>query len=302
MAEFSINTKKIYPVQGELDDCYKTIREYAERIEKVKNELDGEAFGEIKTTLGVLYDSVIEEAASALSMEKALTQILNTYLETEEKICGIGKEKRKLYQEVLGFFHLGNENYRDPEYYSTTRIQEQAMNEYLKQECLKLLAEERFSESVWVEASVEEREEMLREFMGELNGIFGINIENVNFEKLDDSSTRGFYSNSSKGITINASYIDLSNANSYMIMQTMIHEMRHAYQHAALEDPLDFVVTQATLDAWQHSFDTYKNAEDAGYDNYVSQSVEYDAKAFADQNNDIKGREPDYRGTWGKAK
>lgn len=58
----------------------------------------------------------------------------------------------------------------------------------------------------------------------------------------------------------------------------------------------------ATLDAWQHSFDTYKNSDDAGYDNYVSQSVEYDAKSFADQNNDIKGIDPDYGGTWGKEK
>lgn len=63
MAEFSIDTKRIYPIQGELDDCYKMIYECAEKIEKVKNELDGESYGEIKTTLGILYDSVIEEAA-----------------------------------------------------------------------------------------------------------------------------------------------------------------------------------------------------------------------------------------------
>lgn len=302
MAEFSIDTKRIYPMQGELDECYKKIREYAEKIEKVKNELDGKSYGDIKTTLGILYDSVIEEAASALSMEKALTQILNAYLETEEKICGIGKEKRKFYQEVLAFLHLGNENYRDPEYYSTTRIQEQAMNEYLKQECLGLLSEERYSESTWAKASVEERKEMLRQFLTELNSIFGINIENVNFEKLDSSSTRGFYSNSNKAITINTSYIEKKPEDSYMIMRTMIHEMRHAYQYAAIENPMDFVVTQATLDAWQHSFDTYKNSDDAGYDNYVSQSVEYDAKSFADQNNDIKGIDPDYGGTWGKGK
>lgn len=161
------------------------------------------------------------------------------------------------------------------------------MNEYLKQECLGLLSEERYSESTWAKASVEERKEMLRQFLTELNSIFGINIENVNFEKLDSSSTRGFYSNSSKAITINTSYIDPSQSNSYMIMRTMIHEMRHAYQYAAIENPMDFVVTQATLDAWQHSFDTYKNSDDAGYDNYVSQSVEYDAKSFADQSNDI---------------
>lgn len=86
-----------------------------------------------------------------------------------------------------------------------------------------------------------------------LNSILGTNVNtNVNFKRLDSLATRGYYTDSSNTVTINIHYFDPSTADSdsYKIMQTMIHEMRHAYQHSAIGNPSDFVVSEETISAW----------------------------------------------------
>ena len=83
-----------------------------------------------------------------------------------------------------------------------------------------------------------------------------------------------------------------------MVMRTMIHEMRHAYQHAVVNNPDKFNVSEETRKQWAANFNDYKSAKTDGYDAYVEQPIEYDAKRFAGQYQDIKGHTPTYAGTW----
>jgi hypothetical protein len=82
-------------------------------------------------------------------------------------------------------------------------------------------------------------------------------------------------------------------------MQTMIHEMRHAYQHRATENQRNAVVSQKTIDSWADNFANYKSMKNGySFEEYLSQSVEWDAKNFAKQLTDIVGIQPMYAGSW----
>ena len=76
-------------------------------------------------------------------------------------------------------------------------------------------------------------------------------------------------------------------------MTTVVHELRHAYHHAAVDNPTRFQVSQETIDAWKDSFDNYRDTGDfmddygmsrqEAYDAYRNQDVERDARWFAGQ-------------------
>jgi hypothetical protein len=100
-------------------------------------------------------------------------------------------------------------------------------------------------------------------------------------------------------IRINEDY--LSRPDGYQIMQTMIHEMRHAYQHAAVRDPDSYTVSAETIKAWEENLKpgNYKSTSNGySYTEYVSQPVEWDAKNMAKQYSDVSGADPEYRGSW----
>ena len=64
---------------------------------------------------------------------------------------------------------------------------------------------------------------------------------------------------------------------------TVVHELRHAYQHEAVRHPDKFYVTNETAKAWKESFDTYEQEQAKGYDSYRNILVERDARSFAGQ-------------------
>ena len=66
-------------------------------------------------------------------------------------------------------------------------------------------------------------------------------------------------------------------------MTTVVHELRHAYQHAAIDDPERYQVSQETIDAWKESFATYAQEKAKGYQSYRNIIVEKDARKFAGQ-------------------
>ena len=75
--------------------------------------------------------------------------------------------------------------------------------------------------------------------------------------------------------------LDISNADYAEVMNTMVHEMRHAYQHAVVDSPDKFDVAQSTVDSWAADFDDYKTPDSDGFKAYYSQPVEADARSFA---------------------
>ena len=71
---------------------------------------------------------------------------------------------------------------------------------------------------------------------------------------------------------------------SYHLMTTITHEMRHAYQYEAVRHPDRYKVTQETVDAWKESIRTYGEEQAKGYEAYRQILIERDARWFAGQN------------------
>ncbi len=167
----------------------------------------------------------------------------------------------------------------------------------MQSEIFDLMETDTYSKQTWSSANTEQHKKILRSFIGEINQIMGLNVNEINFEKLG-RGTRGYYSPKTNSVTINEDY--LSRKDSYQIMQTSVHEMRHAYQHAAMDQPQDFTVSQETVDRWRENDKNYKTVDKDGYDAYVGQPVEWDAKNFAKQYSDVEGKTPEYAGSWGE--
>ena len=103
--------------------------------------------------------------------------------------------------------------------------------------------------------------------------------------------TLGQYSHSKRTVSINEWVIE-TRRDSYSLMKTVVHEMRHAYQHSACDNPDQFIVSEETIQKWQNSFDNYKSQsgfmstgmnESEAFRAYRNQAVEADARNFAKQ-------------------
>ena len=77
---------------------------------------------------------------------------------------------------------------------------------------------------------------------------------------------------------------------SYDLMTTIVHELRHKYQRDACANPDQFVVTEETIQSWQENIDNYKNKSEFEEDGmgareafkaYRDQTIEKDARRFA---------------------
>lgn len=144
----------------------------------------------------------------------------------------------------------------------------------------------RYSAETWQNATNEEKKQMFQEYMNEVEKILGVDVEDeVNFfyeENKDGITEMGSYTRSENRININSYVIDkYISSDSYALFKTVTHEMRHAYQYAAVESHTDYQVDSETIKAWENSFDNYISHDD-NYDGYKEQEVETDAKWFVD--------------------
>ena len=171
---------------------------------------------------------------------------------------------------------------------------------YMQDQIFDLLDTEEYNKQTWLKASEKEKRQILISLYKKLIKIYGVDTaENLVFSKDLDDTTRGQYSHSTKTVTINQKY--LSKADSYQVVYTMIHEMRHAYQHAAVDNPEKYKVSEETIRQWKHNQipRNYKSTKKGyTYPEYVSQPIEYDAKNFAKQSSDLSGANPEYKGSW----
>lgn len=310
MSEFSIDINKTKNTANSMSRLKSDLNSCAHKVNSAKNQLKhnvDSGLSIINVRLNEVSDSIIKEALRAESLASALTQIVMKYNAAETAICGsadgiIGKDSEekkdaekswweKLVDWIKGLFGIKEEPL------SVSREAEKEHDLYMQSEIFNILGLERFSKSTWKNASIEERKKILNEFMTEIALVMGISISgNVVFEQMEKPTTRGGYYQNENKVHINTDY--LSRSDSYQIMQTMIHEMRHAYQKAAVDHPEQFNVSAETIAQWRENFkpEVYYSGDD--YQRYVSQPIEYDAKNFAKQYSDLFGANPEYRGSW----
>ena len=316
MAEFEVHIREALSAADKINLLGKDISHYPDQVTNAINALsryETSPFISICGQLRGVNDALLEEAAKMHSLEEALRYIVSTYSNSEKhnlnfkgsdssgkSIVAEEDKHKNIFQRffdwiksIFNWKEKGKE-----ESISITRQQEKTHDLYMQNEIFALLDSPAYNKTVWNQSTIEQRKNILTKYLAELALIYGVKVSsNINFYS-DSLSTRGSYSHSRKMVSINENY--LSRSDGYQIMQTMIHEMRHAYQHAAVEDPGSYKVSAETIKRWKDNFANYKSTGDGGttYIQYVSQPVEYDAKNFAKQYSDLSGAKPGYKGSW----
>lgn len=312
-----INTEQVIGKAQELSGSAAQIRNIAQQIIACKNQLriNTGSSALLKLRISQLYDRALDNAAQMDTLKEALEEIVRMYDACETGIVnhalgisaedrdnanesaepeGEGTDKRSWWRRFLDWV-LNRDT--DTRYTHTTPEQEAAADAEMQRQIQELTNSDRFSEETWANATPDERRAILQEYLIEVAAILGIDINTViDFTPRAPSNgfiTNGSYSHGSESVYINGYIIDNYSAErSYELMTTVVHELRHAYQHAAVDNPADYQVSQETIDRWSESFDNYRNTSgfeaegmspDEAYEAYRNQDVEVDARWFAGQ-------------------
>jgi hypothetical protein len=128
----------------------------------------------------------------------------------------------------------------------------------------------------------QQRSEKVLGFTQELIELYGLEIERLSVEDMPNG-TKGGYSVTENAIYLNGKYFALDDPEELKdIVDTIIHECRHARQHRMIDHPDEFHGDPAELERWRKNFapGNYIRPE---YDprGYFDQSVEFDARNFA---------------------
>lgn len=301
MAVIKVNFQSAIKSTEDIVAAAKRLEELQKAVAGIK--LDGILEGSWKTAFDQairnLSNQVTAEAAKMDSLGQALQQIVEAYRSVEESLGSsaklaaaiaasapaaiIGADKRKWYQRFLDWL-LGKE----PDDYDTTTLQqEQAADERMRRMLQRILSSEEFSEETWEKASIEERKKILQDYMNAVIAVYGLKHVDPTIHWDPDAEYTnkevlfGYYSPRRHTVTLNEQVLSdrLDAWDSYRLLGTVAHELRHAYQHEAIDDPTGFMVSQQTLDAWKYNFD-HPIDSDLDYPGYYNQAIEQDARSF----------------------
>ena len=314
MSEFYINIPTTKDAANNMSSIGGQLKSSAAQINSACGQLrrnQDTSMSLIAERLNEVRDSIINEAVKAESLAGALTQIVTKYSAAETAICGsadkiMGSQtnqnssaEKSWWEKLIDWVKelLGiKEEELSPECQA-----EREHDLYMQESIFALFDQDRFSESTWRNASLEERKAILESFMVEVSLIMGISLDGpVNFfyeAPQNGLITNGFFTDETNMIYLNTYVIE--GAGSYSIMKTMIHEMRHAYQYAAINHPENYTVSPETIRQWEENFkpENYIRGED-DFDAYQAQPIEYDANSFAKNYGSTRGVDPVYRGSW----
>ena len=299
-ASFEIGTNSVKSCPQAMKSQSDQVRRMADSVRNCSRALSYSMNNPAVTRkLNFLFSQMLEEASKEKKLSDALEHAIRFYDNAEKAIINAGSQagiqalslqenssgqtgtdKRSWFRKILDTI-FGRKV--DTSLTATTAEQEAAADADMKRRAEDLLRRERFSEETWNNASVAERRQILQEYLNELETIMGVSVSGnlgwFNESPGPDGITVGQYLPGSNRIELNE-YI-LTQSNSYHLMSTLRHEMRHCYQHHAVNHPDQYQVTQQTINDWKHSIDTYQDECRRG--NYRNILIEQDARRFAGQ-------------------
>lgn len=128
--------------------------------------------------------------------------------------------------------------------------------------------------------SPEERGQFIEQrLLPEIASIMGIEYEEFEWFQAERGLC-GFYNHSQKKIALNAIYLySDSNKMLTMLLNTIIHECKHARQWAAV-DGVDYGYSREQIEKWKRNFEDYISCRESD-EGYAKQPVEFDASMFA---------------------
>ena len=136
-----------------------------------------------------------------------------------------------------------------------------------------------YREPSYSEASTEQRAEYIKDFHNNFCELSGYS-RNLHFSDSMEPNNLGAFDPVTKRIDLNAEL--LCNANPKEVMETVMHESRHAYQDFAINNPEKVSVNSDTIATWKYNFDHYISPE-YDYEAYYYQPIEADANDFAER-------------------
>ena len=203
--------------------------------------------------------------------------------------CNLSSEEvSELYRHAVD--HQGN---------FVTRAIERKMDNNLRETAHGFLKSDTCNETMWYKLDKEEKKQVLTTLLSEMNSLFGTNVNSKIDFYYEESGSRGAYVHGSNTVRLNE-YV-LEKPNSFQLAQTVIHEMRHAYQHYSIESEKQVLVSSETISKWRENvkYENYKSPQKGNtFEEYLAQPIEWDAKNFAKQCSELAGIIPEYEGSW----
>lgn len=124
---------------------------------------------------------------------------------------------------------------------------------------------------------IEGRSEVAMEFFDNIKHIMGIDAE-LSFIPMSGTLCGGFKPKSNT-IELNSRYLENPSCNG--LLNTILHESRHAFQMQCIQNPQSCNVSPEIINMWKNNI-THYIPSSLDYQAYRSQPIEADAFAFAD--------------------
>jgi hypothetical protein len=142
-------------------------------------------------------------------------------------------------------------------------------------------------ESTMLALSTEARVEKVKKITLDIVEAYDIEVDTLTFfgnkqmeEEGMDGLMAGYFSASNKSIALNADLLAVDNGELLKEMiNTIVHECRHAFQHKAIECPEQCGVDSSVALEWMENFVKYISPELDPF-GYYYQPVEFDARNF----------------------
>ena len=133
--------------------------------------------------------------------------------------------------------------------------------------------------------SDQERLDFVKNLVNELSNLMSVNISRVDYfspTSLQEAGTMGVFLSDENTIYLNAMFlINLEEPKfTENMVRTILHELKHARQYAAIEDNTVFGYSQEILEVWRYNLAYYIRPEQCD-EAYRKQPVEADAYGWA---------------------
>lgn len=237
---------------------------------------------------------LIEARANLLKMEHIYEKVMsykNSYMSifdnTKRMSINFSQENIEFLQMVQLIFHEYIEAGKEDISTFTGNNQDSSGNngystiEKIFLNCIQT-AKKYFNQNLvdkWGSMGKNARKEYLHTFTAEFSQQLLLGSMGIQFDDMDQNS-RGYFKNGENVVHVNSDVL-LNSDNLKDGVDTIMHELRHAFQHQAVNDPEKYGIPKAIAELWQDNFDNYISPA-WDLEGYYNQPVEVDARDFAE--------------------
>ena len=292
MVSFSINPDRIEASAQDLKNIKNKLYSLKADTDSVRlaGIMETSESWKVVNMIRLASDKILDEAVRMDSLSSALAYAVTQYRNAENAVISssaaasgsMGDADNRSWWDKFWDWLTG----KDKEEHEPTALErEQAADNALRSALRDELRDYKYSWLHWTFASVDERKKILQDYMTAVIAIYGLQHVNPNIV-WDNERTDcyGYYTPSERRVYLSEKVLngDISYADSYELLGTVAHELRHAYQHEAIENPSAFTVSEETLEAWRNNYPGYGQyiSYQSDPDGYWNQPIERDARSF----------------------